>query len=182
MKDITICLFGAASNNIDDIYIQETEALGREIGSRGYTLLYGGGSTGIMGACSRGVASAGGKVISVIPTFMDSKELINYNSNEINWTESLDDRKAIMQERSDAFIIAPGGVGTMDEFFQILTLENLSILSAPIIIYNINNYYDGLLSFIDYSIKKGFIRTGVRDLFRVCDNPVEVLDLIEYFA
>lgn len=182
MKDITICLFGAASNNIEDIYIHETEALGREIGSRGHTLLYGGGSTGIMGACARGVASAGGKVISVIPTFFDSKEIINYNSDEMHWTENLDDRKAIMLERSDAFIVAPGGVGTMDEFFQILTLENLSLLSAPIIIYNINNYYDGLLSFIDYSIKKGFTRNGVRDLFRVCSNPVEVVDLIEYFA
>jgi uncharacterized protein (TIGR00730 family) len=182
MKDITICLFGAASNNIDDIYIHETEALGKEIGSQGYTLLYGGGSTGIMGACSRGVASAGGKVVSVIPTFMDSKELINYNSDEMIWTKNLDDRKAIMLDRSDAFIIAPGGVGTLDEFLQVLTYENLSLLSAPIIIYNINNYFDGLLNFIDYSIRKGFTRTGVRDLFRVCNNPVEAVDLIEYFA
>jgi uncharacterized protein (TIGR00730 family) len=95
---------------------------------------------------------------------------------------TMGERKAIMEDRADAFIIAPGGIGTLDEFFEILTLISLDRKSAPVILYNINGYYDILISFIDSCVQQGFIRNHVKDLFRICDNPAEALDMIEYFA
>ncbi len=182
MSRLTICVYGAGSSNIDDIYIRETEKLGIEIGSRHHRLIYGGGATGLMGACARGISAAGGEVIGVVPRFMSDFELLNDSCTELIWTETMGERKEIMENRSDAFIIVPGGVGTLDEFFQILTLVTLKRKSAPIILYNINGYYDELIHFIDSGIHKGFIRVSVKDLFRVCTAPAETLDMIEYFA
>jgi len=182
MSRLTICMYGAASSNIDDIYIREIEKLGREIGSRHHRLIYGGGATGLMGACARGVSAAGGEIIGVAPSFMSDYELLNESCTELIRTETMGERKEIMEARSDAFIIAPGGIGTLDEFFQILTLTELKRKSAPIILYNINGYYDDLIHFIEICIHKGFIRVGVKDLYRVCTAPAEALDMIEYFA
>lgn len=182
MKKLTICVYGAASSNIDDHYIFETEELGREIGRRGYRLIYGGGATGVMGACARGVAETRGEVIGVIPDFMGTYELLNDKCDEMIEARTMGERKAIMEDRADAFIIAPGGIGTLDEFFEILTLISLDRKSAPVILYNINGYYDILISFIDSCVQQGFIRNHVKDLFRICDNPAEALDMIEYFA
>lgn len=182
MKNLTICVYGAASNNINHIYISETEKLGKELGSRQHKLIYGAGATGLMGACARGVASVGGEVIGVVPSFMSDFELLNESCTELVKTSTMGERKEIMENRSDAFIIVPGGIGTFDEFFQILTLEELKRKSAPIILYNIDGYYDDLINFMDTCVHKGFIRVGVKDLFRICDTPTEALDIIEYFA
>lgn len=182
MKEKTICLFGAASDTIDDIYIHEGEKLGQEIGQRGHTLIYGGGATGLMGACARGVASAGGKVIGVVPTFMDVRQELNEKCDQLIRTDTMHERKHLMEVKADAFIVTPGGVGTMDEFFEVLTLVQLQRLAHPIIIYNTNGYYDELIHFIDSCIQKKFISITVKDFFRVCHTPAETLDMIEYFA
>lgn len=182
MSNITICVYGAGSSNIDDIYIQETAKLGRELACRGHKMIFGGGSTGLMGACAGGALAEGGTVIGVVPEFMKEYQLLEEHCTEMVWTQTMSERKDIMESRSDAFIILPGGVGTLDEFFEILTLENLNRKSAPIILYNVSGFYNDLISFIDKCIQKGFIKSSARDLLRVSSDPAEVLDLIEYFA
>ena len=179
MTKLTICMYGAASDNIDSIYITETEKLGEEIAQHHHGLIYGGGASGLMGACARGAARYGGTIIGVVPGFMNEMEPINRNCTEIIHTETMGERKQVMEDNADAFIIVPGGIGTLDEFFQILTLTELKRKSAPIVLYNINGFYDDLISFIDFGIKKGFIRENVRNICQVCTTAPEALSYIE---
>ncbi|MDD7113400.1 MAG: TIGR00730 family Rossman fold protein [Lachnospiraceae bacterium] len=180
MTKLTICMYGAASNNIDSIYITETEKLGEEIAQRHHRLIYGGGATGLMGACARGAARYEGTIIGVVPGFMNELEPINANCTEIIHTETMSERKQIMEDNADAFIIVPGGIGTLDEFFQILTLTELKRKFAPIVLFNINGFYDDLISFLNFGIGKGFIRENVREICHVCDTAPEALNYIEH--
>ena len=182
MENINICLFGAASSDIADIYLHEGEELGQEIGRRGHRLLYGGGTTGLMGACAKGAYACGGEVTGIAPDFFDTEGVLNKDMGELILTETMHQRKKLMEEKADAFIVCPGGIGTMDEFFQVLVLSSLGRKRAPIILYNICGYYDELIRFIDISISKGFARPGIKDLFRVCSDPAEAIDKIEYFS
>lgn len=179
MKKITICMYGAASNHIDAEYITEVEKLGEEIGKRNHKLIYGAGASGLMGACARGVEKAGGTVIGVAPRFMSAYEDINHNCTELIMTETMGDRKQVMEDNADAFVVVPGGIGTLDEFFELLTLIELGRKEAPVICYNIKGFYDNLIEFVDDCIEKGFIREKVRTMFDVCDNEKEALDIIE---
>ncbi|MDO5145614.1 MAG: TIGR00730 family Rossman fold protein [Eubacteriales bacterium] len=183
MGKLTICVYGAASEKIAPVFITETENLGEEIARRHHSIIYGGGAEGVMGACARGAAKAQGEVIGVVPFFMDEFEEINHKCTEIIRTKTMGERKEIMEKRADAFIIAPGGIGTLDEFFQILTLVELGQKQAPIILYNVDNYYDELLSYVRSCIEKGFIRKRVENLVHICSTPTEVLSAIEsYFS
>lgn len=179
MKKLTICMYGAASNAIDPSYISAGENLGYEIGRRKHRMIYGGGSSGLMGACARGMKSANGEIIGVVPTFMDKVEPIFYDCTKLIRTETMAQRKEIMENQADAFIICPGGVGTMDEFFQIITLAQLHRKQAPIIIYNINGFYDNLIQFIRQSIEAGFINEDILDYFHIGTSPVKIIDEIE---
>ena len=179
MNHMTLCVYGAASDKIDSAFTAESEKLGEEIARRGHRIIYGGGGSGVMGACSRGAARAGGEVIGVVPYFMDEFERINQNCTQIIRTDTMSERKDVMESHADAFIIAPGGIGTFDEFFQILTLVELGQKSAPIAICNINGYYDDLLTFMDACTRKGFIRERAMTLFRVCGSARETVDAVE---
>lgn len=178
MKKKRVCMYGAASDQIDRVFLRQGEQLGREIAEAGYTLVYGGGSGGMMGACSRGVLEGGGKLIGVVPAFMDAYEGINENCTELIWTDSMGDRKTLMENLADAFIVTPGGIGTMDEFFQILTLGYLDRKAVPIIIFNIKGFFDPILEFIDQGVEKGFIHEKVRTLYTVRTSPKGVISAI----
>ncbi len=179
MRRITICMYGAASDRIDQKYITPVEELGREIGARYHKLIYGGGASGLMGACARGVARAGGTVIGVVPGFMSSYEPIFEGCTDIIKTETMGQRKQIMEDNADAFIIVPGGIGTFDEFFQVLTLRELDRHNEPIVLFNVEGFYDSLIQVIEECIEKGFIREKVRGLFSVCATGKEALNVIE---
>lgn len=179
MKRLTICMYGAGSDKIPKKYITETEALGREIAWRGHTVIYGGGASGLMGAVARGAASAGGIVVGVVPDFIRAYEPIDSETAQLIKVETMAERKKVMEKNSDAFIIAPGGIGTFDEFFQVLTLVELDRTSAPIVLYNINHFYDDLIEVVERCIDQGFIRPIVRELYVLKDTPEEVLDYIE---
>lgn len=179
MGKMTICVYGAASNKIDPVFITETEKLGEEIARRHHQIIYGGGASGVMGACARGAAREGGTVIGVVPNFMDEFEIINNNCTEIIRTETMSERKDVMEDHANAFIIAPGGIGTFDEFFQILTLAELGRKNAPIVIYNTDGYYDDMIVFMKKCTEKGFIRERALSLFRVCTTAEEAIDAIE---
>ncbi len=179
MKKHTICMYGAASDNIEKIYTDSARELGEKLAQANYNLIYGGGSKGLMGAFSNGVLSQGGQVTGVVPTFMNQFEDVNENCTKLIRTRTMCARKAIMEKIADAFIITPGGIGTFDEFFEILTLKELGRTSKPIIIFNFDHYYDDVLSMINQRIQRGFIPAFVSTLFQVCSTPEETLSTLD---
>ena len=142
-----ICLYGAASPTIDKEYIERVEALGREMALRGHSLVFGGGGNGLMGAAARGVKEKGGHILGVIPRFFDEEnvEEIFSECDELIMPETMRERKQLMEDNAEAFIIVPGGIGTFEEFFEILTLKQLCRHKKPIGIYNIRGYYNELV-------------------------------------
>jgi uncharacterized protein (TIGR00730 family) len=176
---MNITLYGAASERIDRIYMTRVEELGKALAERGHSLVFGAGSTGLMGAAARGFAAGNGKIIGVTPHFMHEIEPICDFCTELIQTETMADRKDIMEEKADAFVIVPGGIGTFDEFFQILTLKALGRHSKPIILYNISGFWDGMLSVIGADLFKGFISKEVATGFDICETPESVFRILE---
>lgn len=176
---MNITLYGAASDRIDRVYIERVEELGRAMARRGHTMVFGAGSTGLMGAAARGMAAEGGHIIGVTPHFMHTLEPVSSNCTELIATETMAERKSIMEEKADAFVIVPGGIGTFDEFFQILTLKVLGRHSKPIILYNINGFWDNMISVIGTDLIKGFISTNTANCFCICETPESVFHEIE---
>ena len=176
---MNITLYGAASDRIDRAYIEGVEALGRAIARRGHTMVFGAGSTGLMGAAARGMAAEHGHIIGVTPHFMHTLEPVSELCTELIATETMAERKSIMEEKADAFIIVPGGIGTFDEFFQILTLKVLGRHNKPIILYNINGFWDNMIAVIGTDLIKGFISTKTADCFSICETPESVFHEIE---
>ncbi len=176
-----ICVYGGASSKIDKSFITATEELGFKIAERGHDLVFGAGGTGLMGAVAKGVSDGGGKVIGVIPTFFLDKnvEIVADHCDEVIYTETMRERKQNMEDLSDAFIMTPGGIGTFEEFFEILTLKQLEQLKKPIAVFNYNNYYVELLEMMEHSIGKKFINEAVNTLYSVFDDADELLDFIE---
>ena len=133
-----ICVFGAASSLIDPAYIEKVEELGREMVKRGHSLVFGGGARGLMGAVARGVRAEGGYIFGVIPKFFEEEdvEVAFRQCDELIKPDTMRERKQLMEDNADAFIIVPGGIGTFEEFYEILTLKQLCRHNKPIAIYN----------------------------------------------
>ena len=176
-----ICVYGAASPTIDKKYIEKVETLGKELAKRGHTLVFGGGGNGLMGAAARGVASCGGYIMGVIPKFFaeESVEKICDFCDELIQPETMRERKKIMEDNADAFIVVPGGIGTYEEFFEILTSKQLCRHNKPIAIYNIENFYSEINLAMKSAIKKNFIKENCLDLYFITDNLQEVFEYVE---
>ncbi len=176
-----ICVYGAASPTIDDYFKVQVEKMGEEMAKRGHSLVFGGGGHGLMGAAAKGVRKGGGHIIGVIPKFFgDEKiEAIFEHCDELIEPDTMRERKQIMEDHADAFMIVPGGIGTFEEFFEILTLKQLCRHNKPIAIYNINGYYNEMLTMIEQATVKNFIRGGCMDLFHISENVDELLAYIE---
>ena len=175
---MVICVFGASGTEIDNYYIEKTEELGERLARRGHSLMFGGGKHGLMGAAARGFSKGNGHITGVIPTFFRDYDVI-YECDEIKWTENMRDRKKYMEDNSDAFIVAPGGIGTYEEFFEVLTLKQLARLSRPIVIFNLNGFYDDLINLITKGVNDGFIRAQTPELFKVTDDIDEIIKIVE---
>ena len=176
-----ICVYGAASPTIDEVYKKRVEELGEKMVARGHSLVFGGGGNGLMGAVADGVHKAGGEIIGVIPSFfIDEKiEKVCDFCNELILTDTMRERKQIMEDNSDAFVVVPGGIGTFEEFFEILTLKQLCRHSKPIVIYNIEGYYNEIDFAMAQAIKKDFIKDNCVELYAVTDNLDKVFELVE---
>lgn len=175
-----ICVYGAGSTQIKSKYTDEAYKLGEEIAKRGHDLVFGGGSTGIMGAVSKGAIDNNGKVLGIAPEWMEEFEGICKDCDEFIYTKSMDERKKLFLENSDAFIIAPGGIGTLDEFYEVIVLKKLNRHDKKIVIFNMFNYYDNMLEMIDFMIEEGVIRAG-RDkkTFKIADSIEKVFEILE---
>lgn len=175
---MNVCIYGAASNNIDDSFISGGEALGKALAQNGHSIVYGGGANGMMGAVARGVHSKNGGIIGVAPSFFKVDGVLFPHCTEFIYTETMRQRKQIMEEKSDAFVVTPGGIGTFDEFFEIYSLRQLGRHTKKIIIFNINGYFNPMLEMIDKGIEQHFISPSNRKLIICCDSPEEVIEAL----
>lgn len=176
-----ICVYGAASPTIDPEYIELVEQMGKALALRGHSLVFGGGGNGLMGAAARGVRSGGGYILGVIPKFFDEEnveEICDF-CNELIEPDTMRQRKQIMEDNADAFIVVPGGIGTFEEFFEILTLKQLCRHNKPIAIYNLKGYYNEMNTVMQMAIKKNFVRENCLDLYRTTDSLDELFEYIE---
>lgn len=172
---MNVCLYGASSNEIDPKYIMATEALGEALAQAGHGLVYGAGGCGLMGAAARGMTRYGGYIVGVAPEFLNVDGILYEQCDELILTESMRQRKQIMEERSDAFIVTPGGIGTYEEFFEIYTLKQLGRHHKPIILYNVDGFFDRLNVILKGLVTDGFMRETCLSLLTFATTPEEVL-------
>jgi uncharacterized protein (TIGR00730 family) len=178
---MNICIFGASSEDMAPVYFEETEKLGREIGKRGWGIVFGGGARGLMGAAAKGVYGCGGPVCGVAPHFFDRPGILFESCSELILTETMRERKQKMEELSDAFVVLPGGIGTLEEFFEVLTLKQLAQHKKPIVLYNIAGYYADLCRLLERTAAEGFMIDECLKLFAVLDSPEACLSYIENY-
>ena len=176
-----ICLYGASSNQLDSIYTEKTKELGIAIGKRGHNLVYGGGARGLMGAAASGVVEGGGSVIGVAPNFFNVDGVLFEKCEEMIYTETMRERKRIMEEKADAFIIVPGGLGTFDELFEIMTLKQLGQHEKPMAMYNINGYYNAFEKLLDVAVEGKFMTEKSKEICPLFDDIDELLNYIENY-
>lgn len=176
-----ICIYGASSNKIDESFIQQTEILGEKLAANGHSLVFGGGTNGLMGAAARGFYKTHGKIVGIAPSFFNVDGALFDKCDEFIYPNTMRERKALLEEMSDAFIVTPGGIGTFDEFFEILTLKQLGRHAKPIAIFNINGYFDDLLSALDTAIKLQFMDNSVKELCPAFENPDELINYLENY-
>ncbi|MEQ8666068.1 MAG: TIGR00730 family Rossman fold protein [Rhodospirillales bacterium] len=169
-----ICVFCGARPGCDSVYGDAADALGRRIVEEGCGLVYGGGEIGLMGMVADAVSGAGGHVSAIIPRFLDEHEVGRRHSDEFIVTESMHERKFKMAELADAFVCLPGGLGTLDETFEILTWKQLGLHDKPIVVVNIAGYWSPLAAMVDSVIENGFAKAADRDLFSVVDGVDDV--------
>ncbi|MES2792847.1 MAG: TIGR00730 family Rossman fold protein [Planctomycetota bacterium] len=174
-----ICVFCGSSSGQDPVYRAAATAMGQVLVRHGRGLVYGGGSVGLMGVIADSVLAAGGNVIGVIPEKLAVVELLHRGVRDMRIVPTMHVRKALMAELSDSFIALPGGYGTLEELFEVITWAQLGIHSKPIGILNTNGYFDALLSFVDRTIADGFIKPAHLGLFVVATDPEELLQRLQ---
>jgi uncharacterized protein (TIGR00730 family) len=181
----SICVFCGASAGHDPVYRVAATELGSLLGKSGIELVWGGGHVGLMGVVADAVVAAGGHVWGVIPDFMAERELAyridpaQPGTAEIVTVDSMHTRKATMAARADAFIAMPGGFGTMDEFFEILTWAQLDLHDKPIGLLNVNGFFDPLMTMVNHMQEAGFVKPQHADLITCADTPTELLAALE---
>jgi uncharacterized protein (TIGR00730 family) len=174
-----VCVFCGSADGAQPEYAATARELGRGLAERGYGLVYGGATVGLMGTLANAALAAGGEVAGVIPDVIMDREIGHQGLTELHVVRTMHERKALMAERADAFIALPGGYGTMDEFIEIVTWAQLRIHSKPCVLVNLIGYYDGLLRFFDTAVAEGFMWPQNRGLLRVARDVAEVLEVIE---
>ena len=178
-----ICVYCSSRNLLDELYTEEARSLGRLMASGGYGLVYGGGNVGLMGILAKEVHLNDGYVFGVIPRALKNREGIAYEiADELVITETMRERKAIMFEQAQAFITLPGGMGTLEELMETLTLKQLGYHQRPIVVVNTNGFYDPLLTLLNHLHEQRFVSATYTSLFHVVDSSTEAIALINQFS
>ena len=177
----SIVVYCGSSSGKNEIYSQTAYALGKELAKRNIRLIYGGGNMGLMGRVSDGSLENNGSVTGIIPNFLAKLEVAQKTLTELHFVETMHERKAHMVSLSDGVIALPGGYGTFDELFEILTWAQLEIFEGPVGVLNINGYYNLLLLQLDKMVEEGFLAETNRKLLIVSDNINTLLDNMEAF-
>ncbi len=174
-KLTSLCVFCGSQAGSDPVYAAAAATLGRSMAAQGVTLVYGGGRVGLMGAVADAVLNAGGNIVGVIPTFLKNKELAHPKATEMIEVPDMHTRKRVMFERSDAFCIFPGGVGTLEEMFEVVTWRQLNLHNKPIIIANVADYWADLVRLFDTIYAAGFAHGGHQALVTVVDRAEDMV-------
>ncbi len=173
-----ICVFGASGEHLRKEYFDAARELGALIGAQGHTLVYGGGRGGLMGACAAGLLEHSEALVGVAPRFFDEGDVLLKERGAFRFTDTMAERKALMEALADAFIVLPGGTGTLEEFFEVFTLAQLGRLSGPIVLLNTLGYYDALLSLLRAAVEEGFVSGSCLALIALASTPGEALSLV----
>jgi len=177
----SICVFCGSSEGRDAAIIEQAAQLGKTLAERKITLVYGASKIGIMGKVAQASLDSGGKVVGIIPKFLKLKEVVHLGLDEMITTENMHERKLLMQEKSDAFIALPGGFGTLEELFEIITWSQLGLHHKPIGLLNTSGFYDHLIALLEEMVKKGFLKTENLELLIVDENIDSLLHKMETF-
>ncbi len=174
-----VCVFCGSSDGADPAYLQAATHLGSLLAARGFGLVYGGASIGLMAAVANAALAGGAPVVGVLPAVIEGREVAHPALTELHLVGTMHERKALMAERADAFVALPGGFGTLDEFLEILTWAQLGIHRKPCVLVNTRGYFDGLLSFLDHAVRERFIQPRHRGAMEVVADANAALATLE---
>lgn len=177
----SIAVYCGSSLGASPIYKQQAILFAKELVKRNITLVYGGASVGIMGTLADTVLQEGGKVIGVIPTLLEGREISHKNLTELHVVETMHQRKSKMIELADGFVALPGGFGTLEEFSEVFTWSQIGLHQKPLGIFNINDFYQPLLAMIDKMVDEKFLHEKYRHMAIVDDNPARIFDQFETY-
>jgi uncharacterized protein (TIGR00730 family) len=169
-----ICVYCASSDRLEAKYYEAAERFARQLVAHGWGLVYGGGNRGVMGVLGRTVRKEGGHVVGIIPEFMKTRELALDDANELITVQSMRERKQLMEERADGFVTLPGGIGTLEETLEIMTLRYLNLVHKPMILVNQDGFYDDLLRFFERMTRERFKSPGLHELFTAVATVDEI--------
>jgi hypothetical protein len=174
-----LCVYCGSSDRVDDVYRQAAIELGRILAQEGIELVYGGGRVGLMGLCANAVLAGGGRVIGIIPAHLHDAEIGHHGVSELLIVGSMHERKRMMFEMSDAFAILPGGLGTLDEAFEIITWKQLGLHDKPVVVVDVDGYWQPFQAMVDHIIAHRFASVAVRRFYRTVPSVADVLRAIE---
>ena len=179
MKPSNICVYCSSKEGADPEIMESARRLGALLAEAEVGLVYGGASIGVMGALARSVLDHGGRVLGVIPDFLAGAEILMHDATEVIVTRSMHERKQIMFERSDAFVALPGGIGTLEELVEMLTWAQLGRHNHPIVLANLNEFWEPLIELLDHMILQKFMASNIRRFYGVVDKVEDILPRIE---
>lgn len=179
MSLTSVCVFCGASAGANPLYREAAQALGRAIAERKLTLVYGGGAVGLMGIVADAALAAGGEVIGIIPQSLKDKEIGHRGLTRLEVVDGMHARKARMAELSDAFIALPGGLGTLEELFEVWTWGQLGYHHKPLGLLEVNGFYEKLSGFLDHIVGEGFVRAPHRDMLQMSESPAGLLEALD---
>lgn len=176
-----VCVYCASNVGVRGEYAEAARQLARHLASAGVGIVYGGASRGIMGILADEMLEAGGNVVGVIPQALQAREIAHRSLTELHVVNSMHERKAMMAERSDAFVALPGGFGTLEEIVEMLTWAQLQIHDKPCAVLNVQGFFDRLLAYLDHAVAEGFLRPQHRKMLLVARDPGELLQCFETY-
>jgi hypothetical protein len=174
----SLCVFCSSSNHLPAAFRSDAEALADRLVAADISLVYGGGSVGLMGVLADRVLSRGGRVVGVIPRFLADKELAHGRLTELVLTETMHERKQEMSRRADAFAVLPGGFGTLEEFFEVLTWKQLRLHARPIVVANTGGWFDPVLAYFEKAVELQMVRRKSLDLVTVVDDGAQIVEAL----
>lgn len=175
---MNICVYGASGSELAREYFEAAETLGRLIARGGHTLVFGGGQGGLMGACARGAYAENGSIVGIAPRFFDEPGILFPHCSRFIYTDTMRQRKQAMEDESEAIIVLPGGIGTFEEFFEMLTLKQLGRHGKPMAVLNTLGYYEAMYQMLENAVEGRFMSRNCLALFSMCQSPEEAMEQI----
>ena len=175
----SVCVFCGSNGGADPAYLAAAEAVGAGLAQRGIRIVYGGGRVGLMGALADSARAAGGEVVGVMPQALVDREIGHTGIDDLRVVDTMHERKALMVELSDAFVALPGGIGTLEELFEVYTWAQLGIHAKPLALLDVAGYYEPLAAFLDHAVAQRFLRVETRGMLAVADSIEGVLENFE---